>query len=152
MWWPLTLTYLQGHSTLFWLGIQHDSIVWVIMRQRGYPQNAGVLVVLVLVSPMVMLLVMGWLFNFPGKLLKLFPSNFIWLIYGLGKVIWWPWVKVMPPKRSRIDLVTWGNFGESFLDFFFAEKHTIGHIGTVGSIDMKQKGNTSNENKSKKKK
>ena len=27
--------YLQGHSTLFWLGIQHDSIVWVIMRWRG---------------------------------------------------------------------------------------------------------------------
>ena len=27
--------YLQGHSTLFWLGIQHDSIVWVIMRRRG---------------------------------------------------------------------------------------------------------------------
>ena len=22
--------YLHGHSTLFWLGIQHDSIVWVI--------------------------------------------------------------------------------------------------------------------------
>ena len=39
--------YLQGHSTLFWLGIQHDSIVWVIMRRRGYLQNAGVLVVLV---------------------------------------------------------------------------------------------------------
>ena len=34
--------YLQGHSTLFWLGIQHDSIVWVIMRRRGYPQNEGV--------------------------------------------------------------------------------------------------------------
>ena len=27
--------YLQGHSTLFWLGIQHGSIVWVIMRRRG---------------------------------------------------------------------------------------------------------------------
>ena len=27
--------YLQGHSTLFWLGIQHYSIVWVIMRWRG---------------------------------------------------------------------------------------------------------------------
>ena len=27
--------YLQGHSTLFWLGIQHDSIVWVIMRRQG---------------------------------------------------------------------------------------------------------------------
>ena len=27
--------YLQGHSTLFWLGIQHDTIVWVIMRRRG---------------------------------------------------------------------------------------------------------------------
>ena len=39
--------YLQGHSTLFWFGTQHDSIVWVIMRRRGYPQNAGVLVVLV---------------------------------------------------------------------------------------------------------
>ena len=37
--------YLQSHSTLFWLGIQRDSIVWVIMRRRGYPQNAGVLVV-----------------------------------------------------------------------------------------------------------
>ena len=31
----------------FWLGIQYDSMVWVIMRRRGYPQNAGVLVVLV---------------------------------------------------------------------------------------------------------
>ena len=27
--------YLQGHLTLFWLGIQHDSIVWVIMRRQG---------------------------------------------------------------------------------------------------------------------
>ena len=31
----------------FWLGIQYDSMVWVIIRRRGYPQNAGVLVVLV---------------------------------------------------------------------------------------------------------
>ena len=30
-----------------WLWIQYDSIEWVIMRRRGYPQNAGVLVVLV---------------------------------------------------------------------------------------------------------
>ena len=27
--------YLQGHSTLFWIGIQHDSTVWEIMRRRG---------------------------------------------------------------------------------------------------------------------
>ena len=27
-----------------WLGIQYDSIVWVIMRRWGYPQNEGVLV------------------------------------------------------------------------------------------------------------
>ena len=27
--------YLQGHSTLFWFGTQHDSIVWVIKRLRG---------------------------------------------------------------------------------------------------------------------
>ena len=32
----------------FWLGIQYDSMVWVIIRRRGYPQNSGVLVVLVL--------------------------------------------------------------------------------------------------------
>ena len=32
---------------IFWLGIQYDLMVWVIMRRRGYPQNAGVLVVLV---------------------------------------------------------------------------------------------------------
>ena len=31
----------------FLLGIQYDSIVWVIMRRRGYPQNAGILVVVV---------------------------------------------------------------------------------------------------------
>ena len=31
----------------FWLGIRYDSMVWVIMRWRGYPQNAGILVVLV---------------------------------------------------------------------------------------------------------
>ena len=33
----------------FWLGIQYDLIhvVWVIMRRRGYPQNADVLVVVV---------------------------------------------------------------------------------------------------------
>ena len=30
-----------------WLGTQYDSMVLVIMRQWGYPQNAGVLVVLV---------------------------------------------------------------------------------------------------------
>ena len=35
----------------FWLGIQYDSMVWVIMRRRGYPQNAGVLVVLVMRQP-----------------------------------------------------------------------------------------------------
>ena len=34
MWWPLTLTYIFKVS-LFWLGIQHNSIVWVIMRRRG---------------------------------------------------------------------------------------------------------------------
>ena len=33
----------------FWLGTQYDSIIWVIMRRRGYPQNAGVLVVLVVI-------------------------------------------------------------------------------------------------------
>ena len=32
---------------LFWPGIQYEPIVWVIMRRRGYPQSAGVLVVLV---------------------------------------------------------------------------------------------------------
>ena len=31
-----------------WLGIQYDSVVWVIMRRWGYPQNAGILVVLVM--------------------------------------------------------------------------------------------------------
>ena len=31
----------------FWLWIQYDSIVWVTIRLRGYPQNASVLVVLV---------------------------------------------------------------------------------------------------------
>ena len=37
-----------------WLGIQYDSIVWVIIRRGGgggYPQNAGVLVVLVCIMP-----------------------------------------------------------------------------------------------------
>ena len=28
----------------FWHGIQYDSVVWIIMRRWGYPQNAGVLV------------------------------------------------------------------------------------------------------------
>ena len=32
----------------FWLGIQYESIVWVTMRWRGYTQNAGVQVVLVI--------------------------------------------------------------------------------------------------------
>ena len=32
--WPISSRW-QGHSTLFWFGTQHDSIVWVIMRQRG---------------------------------------------------------------------------------------------------------------------
>ena len=32
----------------FWLGIQYESIVWVIKRQRGYPQNVGGLVVLII--------------------------------------------------------------------------------------------------------
>ena len=34
----------------FWLGIWCESLVWVIMRQRGVSQNAGVLVVLVVSS------------------------------------------------------------------------------------------------------
>ena len=38
---------LWFNSVFFWLGIQYDLMVWVIMRRRGYPQNAGVLVVLV---------------------------------------------------------------------------------------------------------
>ena len=33
---------------IFWLGIQYNSMVWIIIRRRGYPQNAGVLVVLVM--------------------------------------------------------------------------------------------------------
>ena len=53
--------YLQGHSTLFWLGIQHDSIVWVIMRRRGYPQNAGVLVVLVYLGLNYKILIIWWI-------------------------------------------------------------------------------------------
>ena len=32
----------------FWLGIQYDSMVWVIMRRRGYLQNASILDVLVI--------------------------------------------------------------------------------------------------------
>ena len=35
---------------LFWLGIWYESVVWVIMGRRGYSQNAGVLVVLVLIA------------------------------------------------------------------------------------------------------
>ena len=35
------------HFVFFWLGIQYDSMTWVIMRRWWYPQNAGVLVVLV---------------------------------------------------------------------------------------------------------
>ena len=31
----------------FWLGIRYDSMLWVIIRRWVYPQNAGVLVVLV---------------------------------------------------------------------------------------------------------
>ena len=34
-------------SVLFWLGIWCESLVWVIMGQRGVSQNAGILVVLV---------------------------------------------------------------------------------------------------------
>ena len=44
--WPWTICSRSFDLVLTW-GIQHDSIVWVIMRRRGYPQNAGVLVVLV---------------------------------------------------------------------------------------------------------
>ena len=33
---------------LFWLGIWYESLVWVIMGRRGYSENAGVLVVLVI--------------------------------------------------------------------------------------------------------
>ena len=68
MWWPLTLTYIfqvirpwlwnrvrsitfsVQDQLFFWLGIQNDSIVWVIMMRRGYPQNAGVLVILVITT------------------------------------------------------------------------------------------------------
>ena len=32
---------------LFWLGLWYESIVWVIIGRRGYPQNAGILVTLV---------------------------------------------------------------------------------------------------------
>ena len=42
--WPILLI----DFVFIWLGIQYDSIEWVIMRQWGYPQNAGILVALVL--------------------------------------------------------------------------------------------------------
>ena len=35
----------------FCLGIQYDSMVWVIMRQQRYPQNEGVLVLINAVEP-----------------------------------------------------------------------------------------------------
>ena len=47
--WPWPISSRSFDLVLTW-GIQHDSIVWVIMRRRGYPQNAGVLVVLVFFS------------------------------------------------------------------------------------------------------
>ena len=43
-----SVTFSVLDRLFFWLGIQYDSIVWVIMR--GYPQNAGVLVILVMVT------------------------------------------------------------------------------------------------------
>ena len=50
------------------------------------------------------------------KSLKLFLSNFSWMIYGPEKTFWrpfwWPWVKVTPPtKRLGLDFVpakSWG--------------------------------------------
>ena len=48
--WRISLNICNFDFVFFWLGIQYDSILWVIM----YPQNAGVLVVLVqcgLVTP-----------------------------------------------------------------------------------------------------
>ena len=39
-----SVTFSVLDRLFFWFGIQYDSIVWVIMRRRGYPQNAGVLV------------------------------------------------------------------------------------------------------------
>ena len=42
-----SVTFSVLDRLFFWLGIQYVSKVWVIMRRRGYPQNAGVLVVLV---------------------------------------------------------------------------------------------------------
>ena len=35
------------HFVLFWLGIQNESKVWVILGPRGYSHNAGILVALV---------------------------------------------------------------------------------------------------------
>ena len=50
----------------FLLGIQYDSIVWAIMRRRGYPQNAGVLVVL-------------------ANLIDVLKTDFNWNYKALGK-------------------------------------------------------------------
>ena len=53
---------------------------------------------------------MVWLFNFPGKPLKLFPSNFTRLTFVYGKFFCWPcwcsWMKItLPLKHQRSYLV-----------------------------------------------
>ena len=87
--------YLQGHSALFWLGIQHDSIVWVITRRRGYPQNAGVLVVLVFFTMIYHLFLLNVALSFPQSGECIMLRCFIWYIrhhsYIVRYVVVPPW-------------------------------------------------------------
>ena len=119
--WPLTLTYIfhvirpwlwkrvrsVTFSVLdrlfFSLGIQYDSIVWVIMRRGGgggYPQNAGVLVVLVSVSFTVILI--SFLYD-----RNTCPNTIELWVWNLKKSVWCHkivYVKSSAPKYRIISL------------------------------------------------
>ena len=74
---------------IFWLGIQYDSMVWVIMRRRGYPQNAGVLVVLVLYGDGYLLLLLYKFWEMIGNVSILSSNQFsmTWNYIFLCKLI-----------------------------------------------------------------
>ena len=88
----------------FWLGIQYDPIVWVIMRRRGVSSERRRSSCSSCFWSVSAAAVLPTLFNFPGKPLKLISSNYTWLTYGCGKIFCHPsWTKL--PKRDAIYLV-----------------------------------------------
>ena len=81
----------------FWLGIQYDSMVWVIIRRWGYPPNAGVLVVLVFIRYIKRCVFS--LLNYPMIILRMCTLSY-WNWYALYVLLCSWFVMIFIVRRS----------------------------------------------------